>query len=493
MKNFLENDNVNFAREGRVIPSLVVDKDLFHSSYCIDYLTFSFPFEFRYPLDALLPSDRNYNRLISLLSSLYLNKDFAEETFSSNGFKFAYKWNLPLEYVGEKNPSTRLNYYLVSNDLDIGNIEMSGACCRDFERRYLSKIGDTDIDYCWHELIDKVINIKGSFSRIDIAFDLFNITNDHSFMWFFKKIFIERSYNSPIGSLRPKIDVDDRTDTYEEQTLTIGSPESLINICIYNKKLEQLNQNKECNYKSWVRIEIRFKKDRANSFVAGLLKNWNDKTKYCVGLLKHYLQIKDKPDFYEPDEWVPRKTRKAWKTNEFWQNLFEDAEKIKLVHLDDKVSLIQKKKQYTNSNLANFLTSIRYSMDEEAFKLFIDMICSRGINNLKANDIDLLNFERLKNNLKPLEKEDIELIKHELTLSKLEGFEDLNNLIQIGNIEVEEKKLNDLDSQIKKYEKVKELNGFLRVLKDHLKDSFNDLTKEEVVSLMTGLLHIYKE
>lgn len=489
---FLKTENENFNGEGGVIPSLVAENNSFNTSYSIDYLTFSFPFEFRYPLDALNANDIQYYRLLNVLNSLYLSKDTAEDTFSSNGFEFAYKWQVPVEYVGEKKPSTRLSYYLVANDLDIGNIEMSGACCRDLERRYRYKTGDMEVDDLWKELFEKVINIKGSFSRIDIAFDLFDVPEEHSFIWFYKKICLERSYSSPIGSIKQKIDCDDRTNTYNEQTFTIGSDQSLINICIYNKKLEQLQQGKACGHKSWVRIEIRFKKDRANAFIAGLIKNWENKTSYCVGVLKHYLQIKEKPKFYDPMEWVPRKIRKGWPTNEFWQGLFEDTEKLKLVHLEDNTTLIQKKKQYTNSNLSQFITSIRYSMDSNPFKLLIASVCARGISNLKAKDIELINFERRKNNLKPLEKEDIEAIQKELDSVKTELSKDPNNVIQVGNIDVVPKQLNDLKSQIEKYEERKDLDEFLKILKDCLKHDFNNMSQKEIESLISGILKIFK-
>ncbi len=489
---FSKTQNENFQSEGRVIPSLVAENNSFKTSYSIDYLTFSFPFEFRYPLEALNANDPQYYKLLNVLNSLYLTIDTAEDTFSSNGFEFAYKWIVPVEYVGEKKPSTRLSYYLVANDLDIGNIEMTGACCRDLERRYRFKTGDMEIDDLWKELLEKVINIKGSFSRIDIAFDLFDVPEEHSFIWFYKKICLERSFSSPIGSIRNKMVFDDRTNTYDEQTFTIGSEQSLINICIYNKKIEQLQQGKSCDYKSWVRIEIRFKKERANAFIAGLIKNWSDKTSYCVGLLKYYLQIKDKPKFYDPMEWVERKIRKGWPTNSFWQSLFEDTEKLKFVHLEDDTTLIQKKKQYTNSNLSQFLTSIRYSMDPEAFKLFVTMICDKGVNNLKAKDIELINFERRKNNLQPLNVDDIEEIKKELETEKIEGSKNENNIMQIGNIDAETNHLNDLKSQIEKYEERKDLNEFLKILKDYFKKSFNELSKEQIESFISGILKIFK-
>lgn len=486
---FLKTENENFQEEGGVLPSSV---DEFNTSYSVDYLTFSFPFEFRYPLDALNANDTQYYRLLNVLNSLYLSKDTAEDTFSSNGFQFAYKWQVPVEYVGEKKPSTRLSYYLVANDLDIGNIEMSGACCRDLERRYRFKTGDMEVDDLWKELFEKVINIKGSFSRIDIAFDLFNVPEEHSFIYFYRKLCLERSYSSPIGSIKQKIECDDRTDTYDEQTLTIGSDQSQINICIYNKKLEQLKQKKNCEYKSWVRIEIRFKKDRANAFIAGLIKNWDSKTSYCVGVLKHYLQIKVKPKIYDPLEWVPRKIRKGWSTDPFWQSLFVDTEKLKLVHLEDETTLIQKKKQYTYSNLCKFFTSMRYSMGLEPFKLYIEKVCSRGIGNLKASDIDLINFERSKNKLEPLGKEEIELIQKELDSVINDLSQNINNVIQIGNIDAESKHLNDLKSQIEKFEKRKDLNSFLQIIKSHIKDNFNDMSKEEIESLISGILSIYK-
>ncbi len=487
-KNVSESDH----GEGRVIPSLVANYNDFHTSYCIDYLTFSFPFEFRYPLDALLPNDAQYYKLLNVLNQLYLSKETAEDTFSSNGFKFSYKWSVPVEYVGEKDPSTRLSYYLVANDLDIGNIEMSGAPCRDLERRYRANTGCLDVDDLWKELFEKVIDIKGSFSRIDIAFDVFDVPEDHAFIWFYRKICLERSFSSPIGSLKHVIECDDRTDTSDKQILTIGSEKSEIVICIYNKKLEQLKQGKPCEYKSWVRIEIRFKKKRANAFVVGLIKNWDNKTNYCVGLLKHYLQIKEKPKLYDQLEWVPRKIRKNWKTDPFWQNLFEDTEKIKLVHLDDETTLIQKKKQYMNCYLSRFFTSIKNSMSPDAFNLYLDLIASKGISNLKAADIDLINFDRVRNNLKPLSEEDILAVKNQLETSVESGCSNLNNLIEIGNIDAENNKLNDLKSQIDKYEKTKDLNSFVREVKKHVGNNFNTMNKEELTNLISGILMLYK-
>lgn len=483
-------DKADIAREGRVLPSLLAKKDHFRMSYSVDYLTFSFPFEFRYPLDAIETNGKALNQLHRILNALYLSRETMEETFPNNGFKYAYEWQVPIVYKGEKNPRTRLSYYLVSNELDIGNIELTGACCRDFERRYRDCTGEVDVDDLWKDLLEKVIQLQGSFSRIDIAFDCFDSPEDHGFIWFYKKIYLERAYSSPIGYLDPRTPTDDRKNTYDEQTLTLGKGSSQVQICIYNKKLEQLQQGKKADYNSWIRIEIRFKKDRANAFVAGLLNQWENKTSYCVGVLKHYLQIKEKPKGYDSLEWVPRKVRKSWKTDPYWQDLFENTEKMKLVHLDDETTTIQGKKKYTNAYLSGMLSSIRYSMGEEAFRLFVDLISKRGVDNLKVADIELINYDRLRNGLDLLEEEDLKAIQKELT--ELSNAGDIRNRAQVGDIESTKIELNALDKQIEKYEKVKDRDEFLKVLKNHIGDRFNDLSEEELRSLIEALLRIYK-
>lgn len=478
-------------REGGVLPSLVAKKGSFTTSYSIDYLTFSFPFEFRYPIDAVQVDVKAYSRLSEVLKALYLTFESMEETFPSNGFKYAYQWRVPVEYAGEKNPCTRLSYYLVSNELDIGNIEMTGACCRDLERRYRTATGEIEIDDLWHDLLEKIVHIQGAFSRIDIAFDLFDVPEEHGFVWFYKKIYLERAFSSPIGYLDPKIPTDDRNNTYDEQTLTIGKSGSQVQICIYNKKLEQLQQGKRADFNSWVRIEIRFKKERANAFVAGLLNDWDKKTDYCVGVLKHYLQIKEKPKGYDELEWTPRKVRKAWKTDPFWEGLFEDTEKVKLVHLEDQTTIIQKRKKYANVSLSGFLSTIRYSMTDDAFRLFIDLISKKGVDGLKVADIELINYDRLRNGLEPLEEEDLKNVRQCLEKA-IDDQETISNRTQVGEIDPTEVELKSLDKQIKKYKKVKDRDEFLKVVKNHIGDRFEDMSEEELNSLISGILMFYK-
>lgn len=478
--------------EGGVLPSSVAENDQFLTSYCFDYLTFSFPFEWRYPLVAIETNAKAYAQLSRILNALYLKVDSMEETFPSNGFKYAYQWRVPVEYVGEKNPCTRLSYYLPCNELDIGNIEMTGACCRDFERRYKYQTGEVEVDSLWHDLLEKVIHVQGAFSRIDVAFDLFDVPEDHGFIWFYKKIYLERAFSSPIGYLDPKIPTDDRKNTYDEQVLTIGKSKSQVQICIYNKKLEQLQQGKKVDYNSWVRIEIRFRKDRANDFVAGLLGSWENKSRYCVGVLKHYLQIKEKPKGYDELEWTPRKVRKNWKTDPFWQGLFEDSEKMKLVHLKDETTVIQKRKKYTNASLSGVLSTIRYSMSEEAFHLFIDMVSKRGIDNLKVADVEMINHDRMRNGLEPLEKDDLQAIRNQLIALNTEREKEIKNRIQIGEIDPTAIELNALDKQLKRYEMVKDRDEFLQMLKNHIGDRFNDLSEAELKSLIEALLRFYK-
>lgn len=475
----------------------------FKSSICVDYLTFSFPFDFTENITNLENApDVDKRRFYNILTDLKLEYKSGEPSKSgTKGFMYGMTWAVPVQYVGDKNPATRFDYWLRFNNLKIGCFEMSGGCCRDFERRCLAESLDADAQ--WRNLLDNVyFKYQGSASRIDIAFDFYNIDLEDPFMYFYQKIF-NCEFTSPIRSFSPSITFKDDADsrTYKAQIFHIGDSSGSVSAVFYNKKLEQAHQHNYIECKNWLRFEIRFKDKQADNLVAGLLRNWESKDTYLVGILKKYFDFKVRPQ-KNKDLFVKRNTRYNWKTDPLWDEMTNSIIKKTLINQFESESSIKGKAHYLTNYQKKVLTSLYLANGPTGFKQILKNALAIGCSDLDNNDFNRINYHRDKLSMDDITIEDVNSLIDQLN-KELED-ERYDPVVINDNGEVVVKKddfLLGLDAkrqqiypeeEFKKYEKKKNLNSLIATMKDYFKTHYDDFTEEEVMKFISDVVKAQK-
>lgn len=456
----------------------------FETTYTFDYFTFSFPFKFQCPMASINLTDNGLRQFNSFLSVLNLNFDVMENSFGTKGFRYGYMWPVPVRYAGQKKPTTRFDYYLEQNKLEIGCFELSGSCCRDFERRYMERYNTKEVDEGWFQLFNEVIESGGSPSRLDVAFDIFNADEDHQFLYYLNKL-TRSEFNSPIGIVRVDTIYDDRINAYTKQIVNLGGDNSDVKICIYNKKLEQEAQNLVCFYSSWIRIEMRFQDRKAKNILVELVENWENRYEYLVGILKHYLQFKIRPETNHGG-WFRRNTRVKWLTDPYWQNLFMDAEKKKITNLYDKVSTVDSLRAYLMQNYNRVGTILSLSMDKKERDIYMTSLYSKGFENLKPGDLEKINYFRHERGLKEYTLDELMDRMQDVEIDKAKLLEDPSAAKYLENLEVE--KVESLKKVFSSYQKTKNRNEFIRELVYSIGDKFDAMTDDDLRQLFDSML-----
>lgn len=191
------------------------------------------------------------------------------------------------------------------------HIIMSGKGVRSYEQKNHAK-----------ELIKQLVTEDVSFTRIDLALDikdgsikfteLLKYLNENSVVTRFKKYkyIVEKEINEDGQSVLG-------------ESIYFGSKASNIFIRIYDKA-KQLEQSGE-----WIRVEIVYKDDHANALALYIAHQMTDKNgelkevgQLFAETLQNYLR------FVEPSKTDRNKRR--WKTAEFWKNIVNTSERLKL-------------------------------------------------------------------------------------------------------------------------------------------------------------------
>lgn len=480
----------------------------FESSICFDYLSFTFPFTFKEHYSNFMTNGKPEDKeLISTFFHLLILKPDEAEllSYGTKGFQYALKWKVPVEYVGETHPATRLDYWLRLNDLQLGCFELTGNCCRDFERRCAEDGLDADESYL--KLFDFILNCGGSISRLDIAYDFFNLKKDDPFLYFYNKI-MNCEFNSPIQDVEPDFKFNDNGDfrTYKKQVLHLGSINGNVSAEIYNKKLQQEAIKKEVDVNSWIRFEIKLKDTKADSIVAHLISCWNNKDNYLTEILKYYFNFKVRPKCNE-DLFVKNSTRRKWKTDPFWDEITgENIGRQKIVNMFLKETSITAKAYYLNNNYKKFIATLYYAYGPNGFNRIVNDAIKEGSNDvLEANTLSLINFHRHENKLDLIDdefilekqnelKEDLESTKDDIYSITEDGevFKRNDDIMSPLNVEKSKQKKSAL-SEINKYRNTKEFRFFVTALKKELGTDFDKLSPEDLNVKINKLIKEAKE
>ena len=152
---------------------------------------------------------------------------------------------------------------------------------------------------------------RAVFTRLDLAFD------DHTGILDINRIRQDVEDRNYTGS--PKIASfvwkDHQETDIQGLTVYVGSMKSPIFVRIYNKAAER-----GFNDRHWIRVEICMRKDRAMAAVAEILKLQDVGKTFC-GVLRNYCCFRES---------AADTNKSRWPIADYWENLLQGAERIRL-------------------------------------------------------------------------------------------------------------------------------------------------------------------
>lgn len=326
------------------------------------------------------------NRLFEILT--FTDKDeitfYEESKFGYRGGYYVLGEYIKIFFTGPQN----------KNGLYTNFLDMSGAGCKDF----IDRGGD------FVKLFDWLLANGAVFTRVDTAVDVF--TEKYFTLDKLEQYVINHSYISPLHSWEIVKSGDRTTETHTGKTIYIGSKSSKTLICIYDKKLEQFSKGNETFNEAWIRVEIRFKKDRAEWFVAKFLQHSKGDRDYSfiINALYTVLDFRDRTN---------SKNRNDWAKCKWWTDFLGDVVKADFGR-GEKIPLsIERNKDWLEHSSPKIMSRLFYYNPNGFLELIFKMIIQKH-EELDNSDFEAINKARLKQGLPKLTDEEKEQIKNTL-------------------------------------------------------------------------------
>ena len=316
------------------------------TSIKIDYLSVTFPLVF-------LPGDNelfNVHETVRMIANYMNVRNFevAKMDYATNRFKYQYQLGqyITLRLAGPVN--------------DLGDktvqLELKGEGCRDFERRNPEK--------SWVNFFMFLSQLNAKFRRIDIAIDDFS-GDVITMPWLLEKL-KNRYYTSIFNSgYRP-------IGTPESgMPISFGTHQSYIELCIYDKLVQQKLLKKLVDHEYWVRYEMRFRADKAEQVILALFERYRnaDEEMYGIELQKfaceqlyRILDVKEDNNYSKADQ-------KKVKTDGKWLEFLQGVEKGKLASKTNEELTYEKYFGHVEPQAAFYLI-LRYLQNGKDQNLF---------------------------------------------------------------------------------------------------------------------------
>ena len=288
-----------------------------------------------------------------------------------------------------------LNIKIMSNDvMDMGyHIYITGTGCRDLER--------LGIDY--KNLFNRLFHYNCKFTRIDISIDDFTnkYFNLNKIRYYIKRDLVRSKFKTTIQFIKEGVNDKQLDGT----TVWFGSRSSKIQVCIYDKKQERINNNYVIDnfIKFWVRTEIRFRDLKAHEVATNFVLDDFNLNDYIKGILLNYIQ------FLVPS--FTNKQKSRWLIASWWLDYLDNVSKITLQYRPYEETILKKKSwlssSVSKSEFAVFVSNIPdLNIDYVTSDFIFDQL-QTGYNKLKPKDLQYINDFRLSRGYNPLEEQDI--------------------------------------------------------------------------------------
>ncbi|MHA8138680.1 replication initiation factor domain-containing protein [Lactobacillaceae bacterium Scapto_B20] len=171
------------------------------------------------------------------------------------------------------------------------------------------------------------------------------------------------------------------------RTMYFGSQASDIFCRIYNKALEMMNKQDDDNDKiisaDWTRLEIIYKKDRAN-MIAEQIVDHEDVGYIVKSTLNNYLR------FVKPNGDA---NRSRWPMVSWWSRFVRDAGTLKLTR-SEELPDIDKMKKWVDKQISPTLAAIMTAESGDTTWLYSVMVKARSRLKKRHNDAILRHLER---------------------------------------------------------------------------------------------------
>ncbi|AQS08314.1 replication initiation factor [Clostridium saccharobutylicum] len=258
-------------------------------------------------------------------------------------------------------------------------IDMSGQACRQYEE-YMCRIQG----WHWYKLISFILEIKGVFSRIDLALDIFD---DSSPSVKVLQDYVKRGQLSTKSHRFMEINSGTILDgKLRGFTLYIGSSPQILRI--YDKKQERMdNVGEVFNIETWVRWELELTSKKA-MLVAFQISNGKPLSVIVKGILSAHYSFKTKP---KNSSDLHNKNRLS--TMRWWEKFLDGVESIPLKVQKEKMTL-KKKKAWIEKNTVKSISMIyeafRSVYGEEYAEIYLRELVESGKEKITEVDQTLI-------------------------------------------------------------------------------------------------------
>ena len=310
----------------------------------IDYLSATFPIQ---------ELDRTYIlydvHTIVEAFAIFLNVkpgEVCQDKFGQNHFDYQYHLGnyIILRLAG---PLDRSGYKTCQ-------LELKGDGCRDFERRNPEKT--------WQDLLFFLAGQQASFKRIDIAIDDFegNIIN----LEYLHHKVIDNDYYTSVFRHKP---IPMGRKEYG-MSIQFGSNQSNTELVIYDKLQERNKRKVECDKTYWVRYEMRFRNENAQTIAVDIVKaldknNLDDEMqKFAKSQLYRILDIKEDNNYKDANQ-------KQVPTDSKWLEFLDNVEKAEFVkfEFDKKIKNLDEYGDYIAPFLMPYLIATFISSNKSEY------------------------------------------------------------------------------------------------------------------------------
>lgn len=386
-----------------------------------DYLSFTLPY-----------SISNQSGFDEACNLLLLDKNKADDcAYGKNGYSLCKRWKNELNQDKETYTEFFYNGSEATNNTyeeRTGMFLLSGDGCRALE----SRGGDKFPDYWKDIFLSLKFNSKlthSSITRFDFAIDVFNAE--------FKiqdivKAINDRNLLTPFLRYEKTDGGEFISEDTDKNIIYLGSKQSDLFLCIYDKKEEREAIGKTIDFDSWFRFEFRFKHDKAKNFIFNILDRWEEDpssvAELASELILKYCDIKVRPCQGKnsiPGIICSKDTMRKWDTNPMWLNFIGTSKKADIVNYFKYESSITKNANWMTRSVSKTLSRL-FLANPEYFYLFLQRCTSEGLTRLKEMDVIYINEFRKKHSLETLTNKDIENLTEHLKLDVAQAIEDLD-------------------------------------------------------------------
>ncbi len=278
---------------------------------------------------------------------------------------------------------------------DMGyHLYMTGSACREFE--------ELGLEYL--HLFKKLYTLNVHFTRVDVSIDDF--TGKYFPFNKIKECVLNREvvsrFRSSIEFVKTNLcDIDNIG-----YTIWFGSRASDVQFVFYDKLKERIyNANCEIiqdNLTCWNRFEMRYRNDYADTIILNYV-NLDNFEVYLFGLINNYISFRIKSD--------TDSKRCRWNLQPWWKDFVGSFEKIQFQRVPVEYSVVRKKgwllHSCSYSAFQVLLADIKDIKVDSCLSYFLFDFLKTGSEEIKDLDLQKINQYRIKNNLVPLSRVEI--------------------------------------------------------------------------------------